>query len=185
MLTKVEKHIHIITGGPGFGKTALIHELRSRGYPCCDEFARELISQQLESGGNLLPWKDTKGFQGEILRLRKAFFESVPEKVTAFADRGIPDQLAFARYRGFGTPAILREMAVNYRYAPLVFVTPPWPAIYSTDSIRQETLEEAILIHQAVLNTFSELDYQLIELPLLPVTERADFICQTLINNQL
>lgn len=185
MNSSLSKSIHIITGGPGFGKSALIEELRSRGYLCCNEFARELIAQQLQVNGDLLPWRDARGFQQEILRLRKSFFDSVPEGVTAFADRGIPDQLAFARHRGFTPSPDLTEQATRYRYAPTVWVTPPWPEIYVNDPIRTETLEEAIRIHQAVIETFSALDYQMIELPLMPVKERADYICQTLLNNQL
>ena len=178
----IEKQIYIITGGPGFGKTALIDELRSRGHLCSGEFARQTIEQQQQMGGDLLPWKRPRQFQEEILRLRKDFFESVLEKEIAFADRGLPDQLAFARYRGFGTPDLLKESAENYQYAPLVFVTPPWPEIFINDSIRSETYAEAILIHKAILDTYSELNYQIIELPLISVTERADFIFQTIFN---
>ncbi|MBA4411489.1 MAG: hypothetical protein C0397_18975 [Odoribacter sp.] len=58
----------------------------------------------MATGGEILPWKNPKLFQEEILRKRIAFFESVPDGVVAFADRGIPDQLAFARYKGFGAP---------------------------------------------------------------------------------
>lgn len=181
----IKKHIHIITGGPGFGKTALIKELRSRGYLCSDEFARDLIQQQINIGGDLLPWIKPRQFQEEILRRRKDFFESVPDQTLAFADRGIPDQLAFARYRGFGIPVLLHESVNQYRYALQVFVTPPWPEIYSTDPIRKETMEEAILIHQAIITTFSKLNYELIELPLLPVSQRADFIFQHLRNYQI
>ena len=140
-----QKQIYIITGGPGFGKTALISDLRSRGYLCSDEFARDTIEKQLITNGDLLPGKNPKLFQEEILRLRKEFYESVPNESIAFADRGIPDQLAFASYKGFGTPEILKEWVEKYRYAPSVFVTPPWREIYVNDSIRNETFEEAIL----------------------------------------
>ena len=181
----IKKQIHIITGGPGFGKTTLIKELRSRGYLCSDEFARDLIEQQIDIGSELLPWKRPKAFQEVILRQRIDFFESVPVNTLAFADRGIVDQLAFARYRGFGTPLLLQESVNQYRYAPHVFITPAWPEIFVNDPIRQESLEEAILIHQAIIATFSELNYELIELPLLPVSQRADFIFQHLRNNQI
>ncbi|HEY3369940.1 MAG TPA: AAA family ATPase [Prolixibacteraceae bacterium] len=176
----IEKQIYIITGGPGFGKTALIDELRHRGYLCSEEFARQAIEKQLQTGGDLLPWIHPKEFQREIFRLRKNFYESVPEMTPAFADRGLPDQLAFARYRGFEAPTPLKEKTETYRYAPHVFVTPPWPEIFVNDHIRSETFEEAILIHQAVIDTYKELNYQIIELPLIPVTERADFIIQTI-----
>ena len=175
-----QKQIYIITGGPGFGKTELINELQRSGHLCSGEFARDLIQSQQKSGGEILPWKNPKLFQQEVLKQRIAFFDSVPENSFAFADRGIPDQLAFARYKGFGTPEILVESSRIYRYAPQVFVTPPWPEIFENDPIRTETFEEAVLIHQAVLETYSDLNYQVIELPLLPVKKRVDFLLQTI-----
>ncbi|OFX50539.1 MAG: hypothetical protein A2066_09375 [Bacteroidetes bacterium GWB2_41_8] len=177
-----QKNIYIITGGPGFGKTELIDELHRAGYLCSGEFARELIEHQQEIDGDLLPWKNPKLFQEEILRLRQNFFESVPDERIAFADRGIPDQLAFARYKGFAIPEVLKKNAENYRYAPLVFVTPPWPEIYVNDTIRKETFDEAVCIHQAVLETYSGLNYQIIELPLISVSDRISFILQIILN---
>ncbi len=177
-----QKQIFIITGGPGFGKTAMIDELRRAGYLCSGEFARELIDHQQKIGGDLLPWKNPKLFQEEILRLRQKFYESVPDQRIAFADRGIPDQLAFARYKGFAASEELKQNAENYRYAPLVFVTPPWPEIYINDAIRKETFDEAVCIHQAVLETYSGLNYQIIELPLISVSDRISFILQTILN---
>lgn len=176
----MQKSIYIITGGPGFGKTKLIEELRRLGYCCSGEFARNFIEQQLLTDGAVLPWRNPKLFQQEILRQRSSFFESVPENVVAFADRGIPDQLAFARHKGFGTPEVLLKSAETYRYARLVFVTPPWPEIFTNDSIRTETYEEAVKIHQSVLDTYAELNYELIELPLIALNKRCDFILQTI-----
>lgn len=177
-----EKQIHIITGGPGFGKTALAEELRRHNYLCSDEFARDIIEKQQNNGGDLLPWVQPKQFQQAVLQSRIAFFESVPDHCLAFADRGIPDQLAFARYRGFGSPEMLKQSVLQYRYAHQVFVTPPWPEIFVRDAIRNETVEEAMLIHQAIIDTYSELNYQIVELPLASVKERMNFIIQILLN---
>jgi predicted ATPase len=176
----IEKQIYVITGGPGFGKTLLVEELKQAGYQCSGEFARDLILAQQASGGDILPWKNAKLFQQNILQKRIAFFDSVASGSIAFADRGIPDQLAFARYKGFGTPEILNECSLKYRYAPHVFVTPPWPEIYTNDTIRSETFEEALRIHEFIVETYTSLDYQLIELPLLPVKKRLEYLLQTL-----
>lgn len=178
----IEKQIYVITGGPGFGKTKLIEELRQSGYNCSGEFARELILTQQESGGEILPWKNPRLFQQEILQKRVVFYDSVPNGSFAFADRGIPDQLAFARYRGFGAPEVLIEYAQKYRYAPQVFVTPPWPEIFVNDSIRDETFEEALLIHKIIVETYLGLNYQIIELPLLPVKQRMKYLQQNILN---
>lgn len=179
----IQKQIYIITGGPGFGKTELVDELRKSGYLCSAEFARDWIESQQKSGGDILPWTNPRLFQAEILRQRIVFFESVLEGTLAFADRGIPDQLAFARYKGFGTPEILDESARKYRYAPVVFVTPPWPEIFVNDPIRTESFDEAVRIHQAVLETYTGLNYQIIELPLLPVRKRIEFILEIKLKN--
>jgi predicted ATPase len=175
-----EKLIYVITGGPGFGKTALTESLKSSGYICSDEFARNLICSQQQTGGNILPWVSPKLFQQEILSRRISFFESVPESTIAFADRAIPDQLAFARYKGFGSPLALEKAAAQYRYAPQVFITPPWPEIFSNDAIRTETFDEARKIHEIIVETYKNLNYRIIELPLIPISERKKFILENL-----
>lgn len=176
----IEKQIYVITGGPGFGKTLLVEELKQLGHQCSGEFARDLILSQQESGGEILPWKNAKLFQQSILQKRVDFFDSVPGNTVAFADRGIPDQLAFARYRGFGSPKALIESSQRYRYAPHVFVTPPWPEIYTNDTIRSETFEEALRIHEFIVETYIGLNYRVVELPLLPVKQRMECLLQTL-----
>ncbi len=178
----IKKQIYVITGGPGFGKTQLVEELRQSGYNCSEEFARDLILSQQKSGGDILPWKNPKLFQQNILQKRIAFFDSVPNGSFAFTDRGIPDQLAFALYKGFGTPEILSEYSRQYRYAPQVFVTPPWPEIFVNDPIRSETFEEARRIHEVVVETYISLNYQIIELPLLPLKQRMKYLLQNLLN---
>lgn len=177
-----EKSIYVVTGGPGFGKTALIEALKADNYICSEEYARDLILSQQKIGGEILPWKKPRLFQEEVLSQRISFFNSVPKGTIAFADRAIPDQLAFARYKGFGSPEILEKAAQQYRYAPIVFVTPPWPEIYTNDAIRTETFDDAQKIHEIIVETYKNLNYQIIELPLVPISERKKCISQNLLN---
>lgn len=176
----VQKQIYIVTGGPGFGKTKLIEELLSSGFKCSDEFARNLIEEQINWGGEILPSKNARLFQQEVLKRRVEFFESVPDNSIAFADRGIVDQLAFARYKGFGSPENLIQSANNYRYASSVFVTPPWKEIYTNDLVRSESFDEAVCIHRQIIETYQDLNYTIIELPLLPAQLRAEYILLTI-----
>jgi predicted ATPase len=172
----IRKQIYIITGGPGFGKTELINELRQSEFRCSDEFARKIIEENIISGGEILPWKNTGLFQLEVLKQRIEFFESVPENTIAFADRGIVDQLAFARHKGFGSPKNLMQNASKYRYAEVVFVTPPWKEIFINDMIRTESFDEAVKIHRQIIETYQDLNYTIIELPLVPIKMRVEFI---------
>jgi predicted ATPase len=59
-------------------------------------------------------------------------------------------------------------------------VTPPWLKIFKNDHIRTESFEESLRIHQAVLLAYTRLNYQVIELPLLPVKKRVEYLIQTI-----
>ena len=126
--------------------------------------------------GTLLPWKDPRAFQREILDRRIRFHQSVKPGDLAFCDRGIPDQLAFAQYKGFGSPPALLKAVEQYVYAPVVFVAPPWPEIYTVDSVRTESFDEACAIHQFVCDVYAGLGYELAEIPRGSVQERVQFI---------
>ena len=52
-------NLYVITGGPGTGKTTVLRELERRGFAVEEEVARRIIREQMESGGNALPWGDT------------------------------------------------------------------------------------------------------------------------------
>ena len=55
-----ESHRYVITGGPGVGKTSIIHYLRDCGYHVLGEAATDVIRQSLEKG-IAKPWdKDYK-----------------------------------------------------------------------------------------------------------------------------
>jgi predicted ATPase len=59
-------------------------------------------------------------------------------------------------------------------------VTPPWKEIFVNDLIRTESYEEAVKIHQHIIETYEDLNYTIIELPLLPTKTRVEFIRLTI-----
>jgi len=168
--------IYVFTGGPGFGKSALIDYLKNLGYKTGNEVAREIICEQRSIGGTILPEKDIRSFQKEVLKRRLAFYESVGSGEIAFSDRAIPDQIAFARFNGFGTPDVLVRYAEEYRYNEKVFVTPPWKEIYRNDAERTETFEKACELHRIIVGVYEEFNYTLIELPCIDIKQRAEFV---------
>lgn len=174
--------VFVITGGPGFGKTTLISQLSQKGFRVSKEIAREVIEEQQLSGGDALPWKNVILFEKLIASRRIDFIESVAITEIAFSDRGLPDQIAYSWYKRKTETNFLKESAERYRYAPLVFITPPWEAIFTNDQIRQESFEEACKIHSFILKAYMESGYQTIEIPLVSPAGRIEFILQT-INN--
>ena len=175
---RVEKRdqIYVITGGPGFGKSAVISHLKKLGYKTGAEAAREIIHEQQQTGGSVLPAKDIRSFQQEVLKRRISFYQSVTGNETAFCDRAIPDQIAFARFNGFRIPDSLSQAVRDFWYNKKVFITPPWKKIYRTDQVRTESYEKACEIHQHIVNVYTELGYILIEIPMYKVQERVKFI---------
>src|SRR5215510_7365808 len=82
----------VITGGPGAGKTTILHALAERGYRYAAESARAIIRERLASGLRSRP--PLAQFGNEILRRDIARYRET--RVTdhpVFFDRGIVDAL--------------------------------------------------------------------------------------------
>src|SRR5271170_6183371 len=91
------KNLIAISGAPGAGKTTLLDVLQSRGYACVPEVARRIIQEQMQSGGNALPWQDTTTYINLMLQDSiKSFLEHQHAQHPTFFDRGLPDTLGYA-----------------------------------------------------------------------------------------
>lgn len=159
--------VYVITGGPGFGKTTLLNELAERGFNVCPEEARELMNEISDF---------PREFEQKIAGLRLKFLlSSDPEKIS-FADRGLPDQIAYSLYKNKQPSTYIVELVSAKRYAPHVFVTPPWQDIYTSDEIRKENFEEACRIHNHIIEAYLKYGYQPVDLPFTSPARRAEFI---------
>jgi predicted ATPase len=174
------ENLFVITGGPGAGKTAILEELQRRGYACVPEAARAIIQEQVRIGGDAVPWRDTQRYAS--LMLQKSIEDyrahADAERITFF-DRGILDTLTHARVNGFRLPEEAYLQAEKHRYNRVVFMAPPWPEIYATDTERKQTLDESLIVYQINADVYREYGYDTVEIPLATVNERADFILKT------
>jgi predicted ATPase len=179
LIEAVPPPFYVITGGPGSGKTTLLAELARRGHLCIPEDARAVIQEQVASGGSAVPWADAPRF-AELLMRRSilTWEEQAAEKshVPIYFDRGVGDAFTCADLIGCTLPADLREQASACRYLDPVFLAPRWPEIYSTDTERRQTAEEAERTEHAIVKTYTELGYRMVRLPLASPAERADFV---------
>ena len=140
----VNPNLFVISGGPGAGKTTVLHELAARGYTSAPEVAREIIREQVASGGSALPWSDRNAYTLLMLdRSIASYLAHTPAPHPTFSDRGIPDTLGYARLIGFADQSRILAACRHYRYAPQVFLAPPWPEIYSHDGERKQDFTEA------------------------------------------
>lgn len=170
-------NLYVITGGPGTGKTTVLYELRRRGFGIAKEVARQIIREQVESGGDAVPWADTKHYTHLMLeRQIESFLALATASSPTFCDRGIPDVLCYSRIIQLADCSAISSACQTFRYNRKAFLLPPWPEIYTTDSERKQTLDQAIETYHLMLAAYRDCDYEIVEVPEGAVEFRADFI---------
>ena len=169
----------VISGCSGGGKSTLIAELGKRGYAVVDEPGRRIVKEELARGGSALPWVDGIAFA------RRAMAIALADRAAAgllddwvFFDRGLIDAAAALEHMT-GKP-VLTALGQANRYHRRVFLAPPWPEIYQTDPERRHGLDLALAEYSRLLETYPSLGYEVLILPKVGVSERADFILNTL-----
>ncbi|MCP3418363.1 AAA family ATPase [Bradyrhizobium brasilense] len=169
----------LISGCSGGGKSTLLAELSARGYPVVEEPGRRIIADQRASGGTALPWVDAAAF------LRRAIDVAVNDMTAAraqsgwvFFDRGLVD--AASALEALTCEPVLHPTCSVHRYHRCVFMTPPWPEIYVTDPERRHGFEAAMAEYRRLMETLPALGYDVIHLPKVSPSARADFVLATL-----
>jgi len=175
--TNGRKEIYIISGGPGCGKTTLINSLKSLGYYTVPEAAEQIISGEIEYGGEILPWNKPKyaEFQRAVYSLQKIQERRIPEKATAISDRSLWDVVAYSRFGEIEPPkGIFNEIArAPYR---IVFIPDQLPALERTN-IRREDEKKAEELHEAIREVYDESGLEVVRVPVFGTKqERVDYV---------
>jgi predicted ATPase len=167
----------ILTGGPGAGKTSVIEALRARGYLCVDEVGRQIIQEQKMIGGAGHHNGDRLLYRELMLSRSILTYQAVAERVApVFFDRGIPDLIGYGKLIGAETPPHIHAAASMFRSNKKVFIMPPWPEIYGQDDERKQDFAEAYETWRVMAETYPQSGYELIEVPRVSISERADFV---------
>jgi predicted ATPase len=170
-------NFHILTGGPGAGKTTVLEALRAHGFACVDEAARQILKEQKAIGGDATHDGDQVKYRDLMLSRSIEGYEAVEERAApVFFDRGIPELLGYAEPVGARAPAHVAEGIRRYRYSPMVFVFPAWEAIYCHDEERKHTFQHAVDVCALCEAVYRQCGYQPVEVPRLPVEARVEFI---------
>ena len=171
---KMEKYV--LTGGPGVGKSTLLKELAKYPEICTiDEVAAYIIQAEEKKGSRCLPWIDRDAFQLKVLETQLEWEREIPESIEkAILDRGIPDGLAYYRHDKITPPGKLVKAAREADYTGIFLLSDL--IIYQNTSVRREDEEEARKIHSMIRQTYKELGYKLIPIPLGSVEERTKMI---------
>jgi len=164
----------VVTGGPGAGKTTLLLALRARGYSIASDSARTIIQDRRMHG--LSPRPNAHEFAQEVLRMDVENFAChAATRGPVFYDRSILDALCMLDQMAPLNENELSGWLSKYQYSPKVFVLPPWEAIYTNDTERDQTFEQAELVNRSVQEWYRRCQYQIVEVPKVSVSERCTF----------
>ena len=161
----------VITGGPGYGKSSLIEELKRRGFNTKEEVAREIITREKKRTGKLIQIKDRFNFQKKVLREQIKQFKDA--KGLTFFDRGIPDGMAYLIFSGIKPPKEFADAIKRYRY-DFVFFVEKLPH-HENDGIREDAVSAA-KVHKILKKVYRDAGYKIICLPPVNIEKRADLV---------
>jgi predicted ATPase len=171
----------LITGGPGTGKTSLFNSLISDGYVGFKEISREVINSFKKKGVDQLFLTNPLLFSDLLIESRISQFNdsNKNKKENVFFDRGIPDVLAYLDFKKIQYDQHYKIACKKHRY-DIVFILRPWKDIFVNDNERYESFEESLQIDKYIYNTYKNLKYNIIEIPNMSITERKDFVINTI-----
>ena len=169
---------YVLTGGPCSGKTTLVFELEKQGHAILPEAARMFIEEQLALGKTIPEMRqDLSKFEHDILRRHVELESKVPKDKVMFFDRGIPDNVAYFRFTNLPIDEELRKALDAAKYRKVFFLE---MLDYANDEARFETPEEAQRIHSEIRRAYEEFGHIIVDVPVLPIPERAEFVLANL-----
>ncbi len=78
-------------------------------------------------------------------------------------------------------PAILSKYEDKLIYNKNVFILPIWKEIFVNDDLRKMPFEDSFMRQEEIFKTYKRLNYNLVEVPKIKVSERVDFILSQVI----
>jgi predicted ATPase len=173
------RNFHIITGGPGSGKSSIIEGLIRRGFSSAPEAGRAIIQDQVAIQGRALPWADRLLFAELMLSWDiRSYHLAEEQDGPVFFDRGIPDVLGYLHLSDIAAPEHMKNAAALFSYSRMVFITAPWREIFRQDSERKQDWDEAVRTYESLASVYDDLGYELVAVPQRAIEDRVAFILE-------
>ncbi|HEY6572565.1 MAG TPA: AAA family ATPase [Candidatus Eisenbacteria bacterium] len=169
--------LFVISGCSGSGKSTLIAALAAQGEAVAMEPGREIVKDELQRGGDGLPWANTQRFIDLCAeRTIRDFDRLAAGGRRAFFDRSFIDVASAVELSGLKAPAPLPDALRSKRYAPFVFMSPPWEALFHPDEERRHTFADSLAEYEMLVPTYRKHGYGIVFLPQTSVAERVAFV---------
>lgn len=169
--------LYVISGCSGGGKSTLVDALASHGFGISEEPGRQIIREELDTGGDALPWMDSVAFSEKCAELSVHRYTAATEAGTViFFDRSLVDAVSALVYEEPERAETHLQRLQLFRYANTVFMAPPWPEIFENDPERQHCFADAVAEYDRLIATYTMAGYSVLFLPKSPLAERIDFV---------
>jgi predicted ATPase len=164
---------YVLTGGPCAGKTTTIDELSKRGYPILAEPARLIIDEKLAAGETIGQIVTDPDWLPSVVRRAYSQEIEVPNNELFFFDRAIPDSLAYYKLADRPIEEFFQNAMDEIRYRKIFLLD---LVDFTNDEGRPETPEQAAMLHKLIREGYESQNYEIVQVPVMPVKERTDFI---------
>lgn len=165
----------VITAGPSAGKSSTIRELNHRGYRTAPEAARILFDQAISEGRDPADVRKDDDFHEQVEAIDYNIIDNMPSDETVFFDRSLADNIAYRRRFGNVDTQRITDISIAVKQSfDYVFLLDRIE--FKDDEVRVEDESEAQATHNELRSVYEDLGFDVIEVPVMPVDERADYI---------
>ncbi len=178
--THIETDWIVVTGAPSSGKTTTVQALaEALLHPVRAEIATMVIRRRIQLGRTLAEaTADQHGLQQEIFLEGGLSEDGLPHDAPHILDRGWPDVVAYELLYGGGrAERWIDDIAAARRRYRRVFRLERLP--FEENDVRVDG-PLADRLHELYGYVYTRLGYQVIDVPVLPVGERAAFMVDRL-----
>ena len=167
----------IVTGTPGAGKTSIVDELARRGHAVVREAATDVVAAHPADDEHWL----RSAFLDDIVSLQRAreLAPAPPGTSHQVFDRSPVCTLALARHLERAVPPLLADELARIErertYERHVFYV-EWLGFLTPTDVRRIDAPDTIRFDAVHRETYVELGYELLEIPVLTVDERVALV---------
>ncbi|MBU0894156.1 MAG: ATP-binding protein [Nanoarchaeota archaeon] len=171
---------YVISGGPGTGKTKLLGELEKNldyiggiDYFILKEAARNVAGSDPRFVGKSIKEINMSYFQPAVFEHQKRDLEIMKNKLSfdiVFSERSFGDTLAYMKI--YEIPIHRKHIGYfrNNEFSKVFILD--YPKKYKQDELRQESKEEARIIHEEIIKVYNQFEFKPIFVPLFSDIEK-------------
>jgi predicted ATPase len=176
-MTHAGENLFVVTGGPGAGKTTLLEAAAAAGYAVVPEAGRAILQRQAMIDGIATHRRDAAIYAELMLdREIENHLRHAGAGRPVLFDRGVGDLVGYRSLTGLPLGDHFDRAAERLRYNCVVFIAPPWRAIFANDAERQQDWDEAVRTCDCIRAAYQGLGYDTVELPEADVMTRLQFV---------